>query len=58
MRTSRCTDLTELNLQVKRDSDMDLDQGSHFLSVSQASDGRSRSLVVGGVIMSINGDQH
>lgn len=34
-RPYRCTELTELNLQVKGDSDMDLDQGSRFLYVSE-----------------------
>lgn len=35
MRTYRCTDLIELNLQVKGDFDLDLDQGSRFLYVSE-----------------------
>lgn len=37
---------------------MDLDQGAHFLYVSEASKETSRLLVEGGIIMSIDGHQH
>lgn len=48
----------ELNLQLKGDSDMDLTRTHISFVCQKASKDRSKLLVAGGIIMSIDGHQH